>query len=425
MFQCASCCLTKGQDVFQRSILGHILPEAMVCYLENYEPENFSEIFLGECDTLEAIWSNEMRRLMIEKIAAHLADFTPHLQSNTRALYQYCSIPVINYPQLENELFVIFITSNNFMIHSGFQIGQLKTRALSNPPLLSSTIESAEQPGVQKPHLTPGLLVLLQPPPPSAPPLAGRESCSFGPSRSPPLAADSRAPAATRGAARRGTPGLCSRDAKRKGRKTENQRSTRARRTILQKFLRTYEKHCAQTQTSVCPAIKRDLKTSISNEQILRKPGTTRAAPSAFPPERSPKFILKRPDDSPPSILPISLEPLLMTIRDECYTLGKELCLEPSTEQPRDGQAMSCTSMAVTCNALELWLCSEPSQYVETQGKDGPATPSLDTRNPTQLLQASQRGRSTLNQITVKSPGAVTGKASAGKKKRKTGIKKN
>ncbi|XP_058409068.1 dnaJ homolog subfamily C member 13 isoform X1 [Diceros bicornis minor] len=96
---------TKGPDIFQRSILGHILPEAMVCYLENYEAEKFSEIFLGEFDTPEAIWSSEMRRLMIEKIAAHLADFTPRLQSNTRALYQYCPIPVINYPQLENELF--------------------------------------------------------------------------------------------------------------------------------------------------------------------------------------------------------------------------------------------------------------------------------------------------------------------------------
>lgn len=96
---------TKGQDICQRSILGHILPEAMVCYLENYEPDKFSEIFLGEFDTPEAIWSSEMRRLMIEKIAAHLADFSPRLQSNTRALYQYCPIPVINYPQLENELF--------------------------------------------------------------------------------------------------------------------------------------------------------------------------------------------------------------------------------------------------------------------------------------------------------------------------------
>ncbi|XP_048827820.1 dnaJ homolog subfamily C member 13 isoform X4 [Brienomyrus brachyistius] len=95
----------KGQDVVQRSVLGPVLPEAMVCYLENYEAERFAEIFLGEYDTPEAIWSSEMRRLMIEKIAAHLADFTPRLQSNTRALYQYCPIPVISFPQLDYELF--------------------------------------------------------------------------------------------------------------------------------------------------------------------------------------------------------------------------------------------------------------------------------------------------------------------------------
>lgn len=45
----------------QRSVLGPVLPEAMVCYLENYEAERFSEIFLGEFDTPEAIWSSEMR----------------------------------------------------------------------------------------------------------------------------------------------------------------------------------------------------------------------------------------------------------------------------------------------------------------------------------------------------------------------------
>lgn len=45
----------------QRSVLGPMLPEAMVCYLENYEAEHFSEIFLGEFDTPEAIWSSEMR----------------------------------------------------------------------------------------------------------------------------------------------------------------------------------------------------------------------------------------------------------------------------------------------------------------------------------------------------------------------------
>lgn len=52
---------SKGQDIVQRSVLGPVLPEAMVCYLENYEAERFSEIFLGEFDTPEAIWSSEMR----------------------------------------------------------------------------------------------------------------------------------------------------------------------------------------------------------------------------------------------------------------------------------------------------------------------------------------------------------------------------
>ncbi|XP_050693547.1 dnaJ homolog subfamily C member 13-like isoform X2 [Eriocheir sinensis] len=94
-----------GGDIMQQSILGQILPEAMVCYLENYGAEKFAEIFLGEFDTPEVIWSNEMRRLMIEKLASHLADFTPRLMSNTRALYQYCAIPHITYPQLQHELF--------------------------------------------------------------------------------------------------------------------------------------------------------------------------------------------------------------------------------------------------------------------------------------------------------------------------------
>lgn len=52
---------SKGQDIVQRSVLGPVLPEAMVCYLENYDAERISEIFLGEFDTPEAIWSSEMR----------------------------------------------------------------------------------------------------------------------------------------------------------------------------------------------------------------------------------------------------------------------------------------------------------------------------------------------------------------------------
>ena len=95
----------SASDIMLQSVLGQLLPEAMVCYLENHGPEKFAETFLGDFDTPEAIWSHEMRRLLIEKIAAHIGDFTPRLHSNTRSLYQYCSIPIIQYPQLENELF--------------------------------------------------------------------------------------------------------------------------------------------------------------------------------------------------------------------------------------------------------------------------------------------------------------------------------
>jgi DnaJ family protein C protein 13 len=77
----------------------------MICYLENHGYERFAQIYLGEFDTPEVIWNSEMKRFMIEKIAGHLAEFSPRLKSNTRALYQYCPIPIIVYPQLESELF--------------------------------------------------------------------------------------------------------------------------------------------------------------------------------------------------------------------------------------------------------------------------------------------------------------------------------
>ncbi|CAO2633936.1 hypothetical protein LEMLEM_LOCUS22456 [Lemmus lemmus] len=78
---------------------------------------------------------------------------------------------------------------------------------------------------------------------------------------------------------------------------------------VLQKFLKTYQKHCSQSGTSLCPTIQRDLKSSIDREQILRK------------------FMLVRAADATVSHLPVSLEPLLMAIQDESYTLGRELCL--------------------------------------------------------------------------------------------------
>lgn len=39
---------TTKKDIFYRSILGHILPEAMICYLENHGAEKFAQMFLGK-----------------------------------------------------------------------------------------------------------------------------------------------------------------------------------------------------------------------------------------------------------------------------------------------------------------------------------------------------------------------------------------
>ncbi|KAF7484583.1 Hypothetical predicted protein [Marmota monax] len=200
---------------------------------------------------------------------------------------------------------------------------------------------------------------------------------------------------------------------------------------ILQKFLKTYEKHCSQSQTSVCPAIRRDLNSSIDSEQSLRK------------------FTLVRPDNSPPSILPVSLEPLLLTIRDERYMLGKEICiwglqlsnpeiarlpdgvLYPKDQwamrfgseeiesifsglekhqrlrslslrycglEPLSGQRLgSLLSQSAICelyldgNYLQcsgaLALLRPMAEYAEMQGRDQPVMALPDTGNPPQLLQ--------------------------------------
>ncbi|KAJ8925386.1 hypothetical protein NQ315_009217 [Exocentrus adspersus] len=92
-------------QIMQRSILGRLLPEAMINYLENHGAEKFAQIYLGEFDTPEAIWNSEMRRMLIEKVAAHIADFTPRLRCHTMARYHYIPIPAVRYPQLERELF--------------------------------------------------------------------------------------------------------------------------------------------------------------------------------------------------------------------------------------------------------------------------------------------------------------------------------
>jgi DnaJ family protein C protein 13 len=92
-------------EVIRSSVLSPMLPPAMVCFLNNHGPEKFAGVFLGEYETPEAIWGKDMRRVLIGKIAAHIADFTPRLLGNIRVVYQYCPILPIEYEQLKDELF--------------------------------------------------------------------------------------------------------------------------------------------------------------------------------------------------------------------------------------------------------------------------------------------------------------------------------
>nr|CDJ98393.1 Heat shock protein DnaJ domain containing protein [Haemonchus contortus] len=88
-----------------QSILAPLLPAAAIFYLDEYGPDKYAEVFLGEFDNPEIIWSTQMRRHLIERIAIHVSDFSNRLTSNVKALYQYCPIPLIDYPELQNELF--------------------------------------------------------------------------------------------------------------------------------------------------------------------------------------------------------------------------------------------------------------------------------------------------------------------------------
>ena len=89
----------------QRSILGDLLPEALLQILENYGPERFNEIFTGEYDTPECIWNQSMRKHLVEVITQHLGDFPLRLKQNITESFEYCPMAKVMFPQLEKEIY--------------------------------------------------------------------------------------------------------------------------------------------------------------------------------------------------------------------------------------------------------------------------------------------------------------------------------
>lgn len=88
-----------------RSVLGHMLPEGVLFMLVNYGADRFTEVFVGNFDTPEVIWSFEMRKHLIEMIRQHLGDFPKRLWQNTTTQYEFCPLPGVSYKRLEKEIF--------------------------------------------------------------------------------------------------------------------------------------------------------------------------------------------------------------------------------------------------------------------------------------------------------------------------------
>lgn len=96
----------KGSSSLEHlSILGPLLPPAMVHLLDRRGYDEFSHVFLGKYDTPEAIWDGELRKHLCDQLSVHLGNFPLRLHENPKALYQYVPIPPIKYKEIDKELF--------------------------------------------------------------------------------------------------------------------------------------------------------------------------------------------------------------------------------------------------------------------------------------------------------------------------------
>ncbi|XP_044288956.1 uncharacterized protein LOC123024844 [Varanus komodoensis] len=118
---------------------------------------------------------------------------------------------------------------------------------------------------------------------------------------------------------------------------------------ILEKFLKTYEKHCMESQSCVSQTIKHGLRKCIANETLITK------------------FVLTNVEPLSGNLHPVSLTPLLRTIRDERYQLGRELCIWGIKLSPQDIANLAIlleldgrtiypfSKLEITHHALDLW----------------------------------------------------------------------
>jgi DnaJ family protein C protein 13 len=104
-FHDAADSVARELSISRKSILGNILPAALINILENYGPERFAAVFAGEFDTPEVIWSAAHRTHCVDMIDQHLGDFAARLRQFSLARYEYCPIPKVHYSALEKEIY--------------------------------------------------------------------------------------------------------------------------------------------------------------------------------------------------------------------------------------------------------------------------------------------------------------------------------
>lgn len=105
-FHDSAASVARDLPVAQKSVLGNILPPAMVYMLHNYGPDRFAIVFTGDWDNPEVIWNASLRKHMVEMIDQHLGDYPARLRQFTLAEYEYCPIPKVHYATLDKEIYV-------------------------------------------------------------------------------------------------------------------------------------------------------------------------------------------------------------------------------------------------------------------------------------------------------------------------------
>lgn len=97
--------VARTLQIHQKSILGTMLPPALVNILHRHGATTFSNVFTGTYDNPEVIWAPNHRTHVINMVNNHLGDFPQRIRQYTLSQYDYIPIPKVKYPDLDRELY--------------------------------------------------------------------------------------------------------------------------------------------------------------------------------------------------------------------------------------------------------------------------------------------------------------------------------